>query len=283
MPPDLGTAGLPQPESIGRSSMLTNGVEYGWTGRPVQVEASATGSLRYYPAVDEIRIVNGSALVAVTAPLPARSVVAFSQTAAYTPSYLYSLFPPLGGAALGEAPPPPSPDYAVNGSASYSYTTALTLAYNPLGVKQPGGGRRPPANGDQGWGARTRQDLTVKAVQGQYGRRLRRTVTATALYRYRSSYSRSSDHVRQVLGNTPSTASKSACSTAGPCPRPASSPSMAASVPRPCGSRMSLKARSVTRRPYRLLGDVRVGYRFRRTWQASGSLPRQLRLRARSR
>jgi hypothetical protein len=266
VPLDALKAGLPRPEAIGPSAILNSGLEYEWNGRYVQVEATGTAGHRYYSTLDRIRIVSGTAVVGMSAVLPARSHVEFRQTAAYTPTYLYDLFPRAGVTTVGAAPPA-SPDYAVDGTELYSYESSLGLAYNAEGKNSLVGTaqlNRTDARGD----VRSQRDLSVYGFEGIYARRLGRRASANARYRYR---------VGDVLQGTTATAVAAAFVEQGAeigmtYRWPLSATRQVTFDGRIGSAALQLpelaRTTSVRRRPYRLLGDLVVAYPFGRTWHA---------------
>lgn len=260
-------AGLIGVEAMGHTGLLTTGVEYGYRGRRVQVDVATTSGLRYYPALDRIRSISHAGWVAVAALLPGRNVVTIDQTAAYTPSYLYALFPSLD-TAPGEAPPA-APDYAVNGGESYSYGSAVRFAYNETGRNSLSAtAERQQTEVHLAGGMR--QDLAIQGMTGQYSRRFGRNTTANARYRFRTG-----DVAQDAFGTTRSTLSEHGPDIGGEYRWPLSATRYVRVEGRIGAAALVLpqatKALSVRHEPYRVLGDLSVEYRFRRTWLARGA------------
>jgi hypothetical protein len=109
--------------------MLLGSVDYQWRGRDVQIRTGGASTLRHHRRGGEITSVSHTAAAGVTARLPWRNTLSVNQTALYSPSYLYNLFPRAAARAVGEAPPA-APDHSVTDLESYSYETQLTLKHD---------------------------------------------------------------------------------------------------------------------------------------------------------
>jgi len=253
--------------------MLQTVLDYGWEGRSVQVQAAGRSAVRYYAALDTIRTVSHSAAGAVSARLPARSAVRFTQTAAYTPSYLYGLFPGFETTTPVDALPP-SPDYAVDGAESYAYGTGMTVIYNVLGKNSLSATVERQQSETRG-GMGTLQDLDVYATESQYSRRVGRHTVASARYRYRVG------DVAPGDGATSGARMVEHGVELGADYRRPLSATRQLTVEGRVGSAALLlpdgvRAVSVTRKPYRVLGDMAIGYQFKRTWRARATYRRSI-------
>jgi len=106
--------------------------EYRWQGDRVQFGASGSSTMKYYQSLDDFRNVGDSAGLGVSAQLAPRTSVFLNGTAAYSPSYLYGLFPSVGTPAPGDSIPS-APDYSPATQASYNYggVARVTHAFGP--------------------------------------------------------------------------------------------------------------------------------------------------------
>jgi hypothetical protein len=112
----------------GYFSMLQPSLDYQWRGRRAQFGISEASALGYYPQVGEVRSISHSAGAGVSLQLARKTTFFVNQTAAYSPSYLFGLFPstaePLPGDAIAAGP-----NYSVNDVESYAYGTSARLSH----------------------------------------------------------------------------------------------------------------------------------------------------------
>lgn len=127
---DRGGAG-PNPlsrQESGYYTMLVANFNYAQRGGRTRVGANASSTLRYFGKMNDVDASGQTAGVGVTMDLSSRHTLTLGQTAAYSPAYLTGLFPrgqdPVPGESL-----PPSADYRVDASESYSYGTELSWSY----------------------------------------------------------------------------------------------------------------------------------------------------------
>jgi hypothetical protein len=170
------------PVSTSDSTMFTGSGDYGWRSRTLQLRASGSSAIRHDRASGDIRPVSHTAAAGLTASLPLVTVFV-NQTGAYSPSYLYALFPQAAPVGPGVAPPA-APDYATNDFDSYSYATQLTLTTTPT---------RRSSFSVSGESTRTdyqgviegQPDLDAKSASGQLTYRIGRSSSVNGRYRYR--------------------------------------------------------------------------------------------------
>jgi hypothetical protein len=133
--PEAGTTvRLNRAESTGYSTMLAGAGDYSLRVRHVQIRAAGASSLRYNRPLEDalyssFRSVSHTAGVGLFARLPKQTTLLVNQTATYSPSFLFNLFPQAPLTTPGDAPPG-SPDYALSGSASHSYGSTLTVGHD---------------------------------------------------------------------------------------------------------------------------------------------------------
>jgi hypothetical protein len=115
-------------QAPGYHTTLLTSADYRRVGRnDFGLRGTAEATLRYYNDLKEVRSVSHHAAFGLSAPLPARMRLDVTQTAAYSPSYLYGLFP---GTATGDVDggPAVAPDYTVGDSSSINYRTSSGLS-----------------------------------------------------------------------------------------------------------------------------------------------------------
>jgi hypothetical protein len=135
--------GLPSagPQSGGWSTMLTTSADYLNAGRRLQVGGSAQSAFRIYHQLDDVSSASHSGNVHARLQLARTATLQVAQTAAYSPSYLFELFP---GAELPrlEEPITVDPEYRLRETESYVYGTGVTFE---IGTKR---GRSFAVSGD---------------------------------------------------------------------------------------------------------------------------------------
>lgn len=127
---DYGDLAAPTDLSRGFYSGLSGVLDYGFTGRRLQISATAGSELRYYGRLGGIQLANQYGAIGLTASLSKRTKALVNQSVTYAPSLFYSLIPgfPLSpGEAVGAGS-----DYAVGKQdtiitdTNASLTTGLT-------------------------------------------------------------------------------------------------------------------------------------------------------------
>jgi hypothetical protein len=168
----------------GYSTMFMGNAEYHWDRSRVQVGATGASVLRRYNQLQGVRSVSASGGLGLSVRLGGRTTLLANQSAAYSPSYLYGLFPSDAVKDLGEAVPV-APDYAINDSESYFYDTTLTLT---RGLTRRS---RLSATGEFQYTdylheTGTRRDLNSGGVHGEFSSNLARNTAVRVGYRYRT-------------------------------------------------------------------------------------------------
>lgn len=171
-------------QSGGLWSMLNANAEYARDRSSVQVGASASAALRYYPSLDRFRNIAESVGIGIFVRLPRRTTLSANQSAAYSPAYLYALFPSGTATELGAAPAA-APNYEVGGTQSYQYNTRVALTHN-LTRRQSLLAEGEFAYSDFAHDTTDRPDLKTQAIRGSYSRNLARNTKLTTAYRYRA-------------------------------------------------------------------------------------------------
>ena len=168
----------------GYSSMLVASADYGRSRRRAQVAGSAVSALRYYQQLDRISAVSHSAALGATVQLPKSASLQVNQTAAYSPSYFFQLFPAVAPIDLGEAVSP-AQDYRVDEERSYSYATrAAVTAGSSRGSRVSMSIERSQTDFRKEGTARPRVDVLTGRARWSNG--IGRTGALSAEYEYRA-------------------------------------------------------------------------------------------------
>ena len=114
------------PLAGGATTMLLATADYAHTRRRLQIAATGFGAYRYGRALNRFDTMSQSAGFGATIALPAKASVRVDQSIAYSPSYLYQLYP-APALALGEAIPV-APDYQVVQTDSLNYRANATFS-----------------------------------------------------------------------------------------------------------------------------------------------------------
>lgn len=251
----------------GYSTMLVASTNYVRNRRRLQFTGTALSALRYYQELDRISATAHSGSVSLNVA-PSRLVaLRMDQTAAYSPSYLYQLFPATGVPVPGE-PIPAAPDYQVNETRSYSYRSGATLT---IGEQNR---RRLTITGNL---SRTdfqentsgRRDLEVLSGSAGYSWNVGRANRISTSYDYRTGefgFGGKTEEQRLTVGfeyNKPFSARRRLSLRAN------LTPSILDIPP-------SAEATAVTGRVSRLQGDASLNLQFTRAWSANASARRSV-------
>ncbi|MCA1652537.1 MAG: hypothetical protein LC753_20480 [Acidobacteria bacterium] len=212
----------------------------------------------------------------LSARLGERTTLLANQTAAYSPSYLYGLFPSDAVSTPGYAVPA-APDYAIGDSESYSYGTTLTLTHG-LSLRS-----RLSATGEFQYtdylnNMGTRRDLNSQGIRGEFSRNLTQNTAVRAGYRYRTG---KFGHVADAVATEPgASATEHGGELSAQYSRPLS-PVQQLAVECSFGwSRVNTPVSSAagpgTGRFYRLSSDVAVAWQFTTSWQTRATFSRGL-------
>jgi len=110
----------------GRSTIIMGHSEYYWQSSRVQVGAKGESALRHYNELAQVKPFSYSGGIGLSARLGGSTTLLANQTAAYSPSYLYGLFPSTVADGPGDAIPT-APDYAASDFDSFTYRTTVGL------------------------------------------------------------------------------------------------------------------------------------------------------------
>ena len=131
---DVGsTVSSPTSRGVGGYfTALQSGFEYKHSGQRLSVGASGASVFRYYPELRKVRSVAHTMGAGFSTRLARRTTLLLNQTVAYSPSYLFGLFPGIAPVEPGDAMTS-APDFAANNAnnanniESYRYGTTATL------------------------------------------------------------------------------------------------------------------------------------------------------------
>lgn len=168
----------------GYSTMLIASADYSWISPAFQFAAGGGSAVRYLADRNEIRTISHNAAVGMSVRLPKRTTWVMNQTAAYSPSYLYGLFPRAETIEPGVSTPT-APDYAITDVESYLYGTATTLTHGLTrrnNVSLSAEYQRTDFTRE----VAGRRDLTSYRIQSRFARNLARNVSVSVGYRFRA-------------------------------------------------------------------------------------------------
>ena len=171
----------------GYSTLAVGSLQYYRQFSEAQLTAVTGSALRYFPEFREVRTVGHTVAVGLDANVSKRLALRINQDAAYSPSYLYGLFPQLPPESAADATVVASPDYDYNidDSTSYNYgtTAILTRSFSRrFSVNAQGEARHINFTNESD----LRHDLTTYGVGGGLSRNLTRNTVLTADYHFRT-------------------------------------------------------------------------------------------------
>ena len=167
----------------GFSTMVMAFADYAHTRRRLQLGGSASTGFRYHQRLGEVTTISHSAGLGATVRLPKRATLHINQTAAYSPSYLYQLFPTSPIAPPEEAIPVEL-DYQIEETESYFYGTRMSLAMGSTRTQITTTAEYDHTNFQRD--ILLRPDLTTYAGGAKVSRRLSRDSRALIEYQYRA-------------------------------------------------------------------------------------------------
>ena len=260
-------------QSGGFSTMLTASADYARNRQRVQLAGSALTAFKYYQDLDELAAVSHSSSLGANIRLPKRGSLQVSQSAAYSPAYLYQLFPTAAVPVLEESIPA-NPDYRVTATGSYSYQTKTAVAFGSVRSFRVTT-TADYTHSDFRYLPAARSNLTVYAIGAKGSRAVSRNGGLSVEYQYRTGefgfggvstehrvtvgmdYSRALSAKRRAtfrFNVTPSTLEV---------PESALAALVVDVVPGIAGAR-----------EYLVQGEAAVDYEFRTNWHAAGNFSR---------
>jgi len=260
-------------DTTAQSTLLDTAAHYGWQGRDVQVRGTGTSTLRHDRFSGDISSVSHSATAGLTARLPWRTTLFANQTATYSPSYLYALFPRAAAIGPGEAPPA-APDSPASNFESYSYGTQMTLSH--AFTRRSSVSAIAERNKTDYRGTTTGQpELDSYGMSGLFVHQVSRATNATGRYRYRSGSFVSGSGVTTGITTETEIATEHGVDLGvahtwrlSGARRITFDVGLGSSVVTPLDPPAEISDRG---RSSRLVGQVGLAYLFGRTWQAGAT------------
>lgn len=259
---------LPQssPQSGGFSTMFTATGDYANEGRRTELAGNFQSTLRYYQEVSEIASVSHSAAIRGRYELSRSSRLAFNQTAAYSPSYLYQLFPGIAPPDLGDAIAT-APEMRVDQTDSYSFGTTASFDAGSV-TRNHFRASAEYRYTDYQRLISSRTDLSMYTGRVEYTRGFGRRANLSTGYEYRTGDFGFGPAVEQRI-NIGGEYSKALATSRRATFRFELSPSTLSIAD-------TALITEVTGRVYRLQGSGSVEYQFHRTWQVGASYRRSV-------
>jgi hypothetical protein len=248
------------PQTGGYSSMFTGSMDYERRRRRMDVSSQLVSTVQYYPQLRRFVALTHGAAIGAMVRLPAKSTLDVTQTADYSPSYYYRLFPSVAEPAVGAAAPS-APDYRVDESRSFANSTLATLSLgNPRASRVIAEAEHQSVVFH---GGTARPDLDTMGGLIRFAQALGRTATVSAEYERRAGQFGYGGHATEQRLRFAGSVSP-ALSTSR---RAQFSGSVSPSVIEP--DVMSGGEQTSTKH-YRIESDASVQYPFLRTWSLGG-------------
>jgi hypothetical protein len=269
-------------QSGGFSTTLIASTDYARNRRRTQLTGTALTALKYYDRLDRVTAVSHTASATAKWLLSKSSSLQFDQKAAYSPSYLYQLFPIAVQPDVVE-PIPASPDYQIETTDSYAYSSKLALALGSRATRLTTSGQYDHTDYHQQ--VRFRPNLRIYEGATKLSQTLSPRAGLSAEYQYRAGefgYNGRTKEQRLAIGfdYTPALSrSRRAAFRIRLAPSMIEVPrgTIAASVKQLTGNTPPDDQYSIVdRRLYRLQGDAAIDYPFRRNWGTFVSYKRGL-------
>ena len=261
-----------QQQAAGYYSMFQANSNDDWKGKRSHVGATGGATMRYYQEDQTVQWTNFTGGLGFSSQLSTRTSVFANQTASYSPSYFYRLFPTADVPTPG-AVAPPAPDYTVPGasSASYSYSTTATLSHS-FGPRAALSGQADYGYTDFVENSVALRDSKTYGVRGDYSRNMSRNTVARFGYRYRNG-----DVGFGAATGRPTV--EHGLDVGVDYSRPLSATRRATFAFSVGSSAVSLPDSTLGElrgQVYRAIGSAKFGYQFSRAWQATTSYRRGL-------
>ncbi|MEO5739766.1 MAG: hypothetical protein ABIS29_04135 [Vicinamibacterales bacterium] len=262
----LGTGGF--------STLFGGSSTYARRGRRLQLAASASTAFKYYQRIERLDPLSHGASIGLGLRLPKQGKFEITQAAAYSPSYLYQLFPQVNAPELG-ALIPLNPDYQIDQRNSSSYSTRAAVNYGAQRGTQFSTFGEYTVTAYQNEAAREDAAAVAGLETRSIGTRLSRAITSRASfaseYRYRTGefeFKGSSQEHEARIGveySPPLSASRRLTIRLNAAP---------AWLKFPAAALATVVTATTDQYLFRLQGDGYVSYPFRRNWLAAAAYDR---------
>ncbi len=248
----------------GFSTLFGASSAYARNGRRLQLSGSASTAFKYYQRLDRLAALSHGASLGMRLLLSKQGYFEINQAAAYSPSYLYQLFPQVDSPSLG-ASIPLNPDYRIDQSDSYSYQTRVALVFgSPRGTRLTTSGEYNRANYENE--TSVRPGLDTRAAGARVSHAVSRSASFVLGYRHRTGEfafdGPSQEHETTVGVEYSPALSTSRRLTV----RLNATPAWLSVQASPLDPSTAKENRQYL---YRLQGDANVSYPFRPNWRAA--------------
>jgi hypothetical protein len=116
-------------QSGGYTTMLNASANYAWRRNRTEIAANGASAIRHDSELGATRNAGHSAGLGFNTRLGGRTTLYLNQSASYSPTYLYALFPTDGALVPGDARTASSTDFNVSTQESYVYETKLSMKH----------------------------------------------------------------------------------------------------------------------------------------------------------
>jgi len=128
LPPELASNISRSLQTGGLSTLFEAGADYSHSRKHLRLAGNASTAFRYYQSLNRLDALSHTAGLGANVTLPKKGSLQIDQSVAYSPSYLYQLFPVDSSPDLGESIPA-NPDYQIAQTESYSYNSRLAVSF----------------------------------------------------------------------------------------------------------------------------------------------------------
>jgi predicted porin len=270
LPPEL-RARVPQ-QRDGWSTLFTGSSEYVRRGSIFELAGTASSAVRYHHQMNRLETLSHSGGLGLAIKLPKQGSFQVNSTVAYSPSYLYQLFPTGALPSLG-ASIPTNPEYRLAENPSYSYRTSAGLSFGSrLGTMVATSGEFHRTEFEE---PSTREDLEFYDVGAAVTHAFGRSGSVSTGYHYRAGQfgfgELTTEHRLTVGGEVSTALSRTRRATFRFNVTPAR-----LDLPPTVASRIGGEPTSATGEYYRINGEVSVRYPFRLNWLVGAAYRREL-------
>jgi len=182
----LPVTGVSDPNDVTQSSgfntTFVGSGSYSWVREKMQLGVTGSTAYRYYNEISN-SITTSSAGVGLSAEVARRTNITLNQTFAYSPPYLYGLFPSVQASEPGSTNAA-GPDYLVNDAESYNYLSYASLS---RGVTRRGTALVAVdySYTDFVQNSQTRGDVSNTGIDAQYQQGISRNAVLVGGYHFR--------------------------------------------------------------------------------------------------
>ena len=255
------------PQTGGFSTVFDSTAEYSKAGRRGTIAGTAQTSFRYYQQLGQVLPVSHSAAIGTSVALSRTATLELKQAAAYSPSFVFQLFPSTAQPELGDAPAA-APDLRADENGSYSYNSGVTVSVGSARGNQFSVGADYGRTHLQREEA-ARSELATTGARARYAKGFGRASGLSLEYRYSAGdfgLGITTEHGVTIGAEyvRPLSTSRSLSFRLGLGPAVVSVPELAAT--------------EISGSLYRVHGNLGVDYQFHRRWQVGTTYRRSMEL-----